>query len=151
MATMKAREWLERGRGETSSIDAMSDYWRGFNNLYAATRDRGDERNKIRNYFDQTVSSQHAQEILAVDGQALAYLLSRPVIDMRGNGRDTRPSMEAFAASADPIVKLKELFMIIYQVRCNLEHGDKSPTEDRDLALCRAAAPFVAAVVARYA
>ena len=150
-ATVKAREWLERGHGATSPIDALTDYWRGFNNLYATKRVKGDERNKIRNYLDQTVSSQQAREILAVDDQALAYLLSRPVIDMRGNGRDTRRSMEAFTSSVDPVVKLNELFMIIYQIRCNLEHGDKSPTEDRDLALCRASAPFVAAVIARYA
>ncbi len=148
---MIAREWLERGRGAASPIDAVTDYWRGFNNLYAAARNRGDERTKIRTYLVNTVSSQDAQEILAVDGQALAYLLSRPVINMQGPGQDTLPAMEAFAASADSKVKLAELFMIIYQVRCNLEHGDKSPTVERDNDLCRASAPFVAAVVERYA
>jgi len=147
--TATAREWLERGRAATSPIDAVTDYWRGFNNLYAAARYRVDERTRIRTYLARTVSSQDAQEILAVDGQAIAYLLSQPVIDMRGTGLNTLPAMEAFAASTDSKEKLAELFMIIYQVRCNLEHGDKSPTLERDVDLCRASAPFVAAVVKR--
>jgi hypothetical protein len=148
---MIAREWLERGRKAKSPIDAVTDYWRGFNNLYAAARSIGDERTKIRAYLTHTVSDQDAQEILAVDEQALAYLLSKPVMDMRGTGRDTHREMESFTASREPNVKLAELFMIIYQVRCNLEHGNKSPTAERDKDLCRASAPFVAAVVERYA
>lgn len=150
-AKVIAREWLERGRKAASPIDAVTDYWRGFNNLYAAARSRVDERTKITTYLAHTVSDRDAQEILTVDGQALAYLLSQPVIDMRGTGRDTLPAMEAFAAATEPKAKLAELFMIIYQVRCNLEHGDKSPTVERDNDLCRASAPFVAAVVERYA
>lgn len=151
MAVTIAREWLKRGRGAASPIDAVTDYWRGFNNLYAAARNKGDERTKIRAYLANIVSSQDAQEILAVNDQALAYLLSRPVIDMRGTGRNSLPAMEAFATTDDSKIKLAELFMIIYQVRCNLEHGDKSPTVERDNDLCRASAPFVAAVVERYA
>ena len=148
---MIAREWLERGYQAISPIDAFTDFWRGFNNLYAAARNRDIERNKIRMYLDQAVSSNDAQEILGVDDPALEYLLSRPVVDMRGTGRDTLPAIEAFVTATSPKVKLVELFMIIYQVRCNLEHGDKSPTVDRDINLCRACAPFVAAVIDRYA
>lgn len=149
--TVIAREWLERGNKATSSIDAFTDYWRGFNNLYAAARNRDAERNNIRRYLGQTVQEHVAREIITVDFKALEYLLSCPVIDMRGAGRDTLPAIETFIATLAPKVKLAELFMIIYQVRCNLEHGDKSPTVDRDIALCRACAPFVAAVVDRFA
>ena len=148
-ATVRAREWLELGHVSTSSIDKVTNYWRGFNALYAAKRSDKDERTKIRNYLEQTFSTLDAQEVLAVDDKALTILLSREVIDMRGNGRDTLPAMKEFDASSDPIRKLAELFMVIYQVRCNLEHGDKSPTDKRDTDLCRASAPFVAAVLDR--
>lgn len=149
---MTAREWLQRGISAVSPIDALADYWRAFNNLYAATRSNGAERTKIRSYLNQAVSDEIATEVLAVDDESLAVLLARPVTDMRGGGRDTNPAIEAFATTAsNQKEKLIALFMIIYQVRCNLEHGDKSPTATRDLALCKASAVFVAAVVERCA
>lgn len=151
MTSIIAQEWLERGRSAASDIGALTDYWRGFNNLYAAERIRNDECTKIRTYLTNVVSSPDAQQILDLDKSALAYLLSCPVIDMRGTGKDTQEAIEAFDASVDPKMKLVELFIIIYQVRCNLEHWDKSPTAERDNKLCRASAPFVAAVVQRYA
>jgi hypothetical protein len=55
--------------------------------------------------------------------------------------------MEQFAEAATELEKLVALFMVIYQVRCNFEHGQKSPSRGRDEALCTAACPFVAKVV----
>jgi len=66
---------------------------------------------------------------------------------MRGNGRNTAKHIQAFQAGNTSLGKLKELFMIIYQVRCNLEHGQKSPSRDRDVELCRSARPLVDRVV----
>ena len=66
---------------------------------------------------------------------------------MRGKGRDTAPNMEAFNTAADSMRKLDELFMVIYQVRCNLEHGQKSPNRGRDVLLYQCAAPIVAEVI----
>src|SRR6185369_2494101 len=40
-----------------------------------------------------------------------------------------------------------ESLMLIYQVRCNFEHGQKSPSRARDEALCEAACPFMSGVV----
>jgi hypothetical protein len=66
---------------------------------------------------------------------------------MRGNGKDTTPNIQAFNAAADSTTRLEELFMVIYQVRCNLEHGQKSPSRERDLLLCECAAPIVAGTI----
>lgn len=49
---------------------------------------------------------------------------------MRGNGKDTTPYIHAFEFATDALAKLKEIFMVIYQVRCNLEHGQKSPSSE---------------------
>lgn len=144
---MPAREWLKRGRAAQSPIDSFTDFWRGFNNLYGPTRGPT-ELARIRAFLAARVSSADAAPILANHPRQVAYLLSQPVIDMRGNGRDTAAAIANFAASHDPQVKLCELFAIIYQVRCNLEHGQKSPTVDRDVRLCESSAPIVAAVVA---
>ena len=70
---------------------------------------------------------------------------------MRGNGRDTSANIQAFNAATDSLAKLQEVFMVIYQVRCNLEHGQKSPSRERDIQLCQAASPLVAHIVGRNA
>jgi hypothetical protein len=138
---MKARAWLARGRGR-EPIDALTDFWRGFNNLFAG--EKGQERSKIRSLLEGKLTGESAQALLERHGREMEYLLSQPIIDMRGNGRDTSPQIKIFHASKDPVERVVQLFLIIYQVRCNLEHGQKSPDRERDLRLCASAAPLVA-------
>ena len=109
------------------------------------------ERNNIKTFLNQNISEAEAEEILHAHADEIAYLLSQPVIDMRGNGKDTKPNIEAFNAATDYLTKLKELFLVIYQVRCNLEHGQKSPGRERDVHLCQSASPLVAHVAGRNA
>ena len=144
---MSAREWLTRGVAALSPIDAFTDYWRGFNNLYGSIP--GNELSKIRSFLTANVPPAAATTMLTAHPVQVAYLLSQPVIDMRGTGRDAADAIAAFHASTDPLAKLCEVFAVIYQVRCNLQHGQKSPTVDRDVRLCECSAPLTAAVVAR--
>jgi hypothetical protein len=143
---MSAHEWLKRGKAAHSPIDAFTDFWRGFNNLYGLTDGRT-ELARIQAFLTANISAVAAALILANHPQQVTYLLSQPIIDMRGNGRDTAAAIAAFAANTDAQIKLGELFAVIYQIRCNLEHGQKSPTDDRDVRLCECSAPIVAAVV----
>jgi hypothetical protein len=144
---MKAREWLERGKRAADPINALSDFWRGFNHVFFPLA--GDnEKAKIRKLLIATISEQKAQAILAENAQGVEVLLAQPVIDMRGNGRNTKPNIDAFKATGDSLGKLQEIFMMIYQIRCNLEHGQKSPSRERDVQLCEASSPIVAAVLA---
>jgi hypothetical protein len=145
---MKAREWLERGRQQTNPIDAFTDFWRAFNHLFSSVGN-GHECDKIKLFLGQQLSEAQAKEILQNNAASVSYLLSQPVIDMRGNGKNTMQNIQAFGMAVDSLAKLKELFMVIYQVRCNLEHGQKSPSIDRDIMLCQSAAPLVAYVVNR--
>lgn len=146
---MPAREWLNRGKTAQSPIDAFTDFWRGFNNLYGQTPGPT-ELARLQAFLAARVSPAAAAPILANHSGQIVYLVSQPVIDMRGNGRDTSDAIAAFAATHDAQVKLCKLFAVIYQVRCNLEHGQKSPTVDRDVRLCECSAPIVAAVVAQF-
>lgn len=143
---MKAREWLDRGRQTTDPLDAFTCFWRAFNNLYSPIG-QGQERDKIKIFLHQQLSEAQAMEILQSNADGVSYLLSQPVIDMRGTGKNTMPNIQAFCIAVDSHAKLQELFMIIYQVRCNLEHGEKSPSRERDIKLCESAAPLVAYVV----
>lgn len=143
---MKAREWFVRGNETTDPVEAFANYWRGFNNLYFAVGN-GIERDKIRLILSQSISLAQADEMLQANASGISYLLSQPVIDMRGNGKDTTLYIHAFEVATDALAKLKEVFMVIYQVRCNLEHGQKSPSSERDIQLCQYASPLVAQVV----
>lgn len=146
---MKANEWYERGQQANAPIDALTNFWRGFNNLFFLAH--GDsEREKIRSFITAKLSIDKAQEILDGHLPEIEYLLSEPVIDMRGNGKDTGSNIRAYHNTANPIEKLSELFMVIYQVRCNLEHGQKSPNNTRDNELCRCASTIVARIVSIY-
>lgn len=143
---MKAQEWLQRSRETEDPIDGFSNVWRAFNNLYYPVNGAR-ERAKILRYLEENVEEELAEELLAEQEKEVNYLLGEPVVDMRGNGRNTAHYIEAFQAGNTCLDKLKELFMIIYQVRCNLEHGQKSPFRDRDVELCRSARLLVELVV----
>lgn len=141
---MKAREWLGRGESATDPFDALSNYWRGFNNLFAG---RGQERELISAFLRSQIDEPFAQNLIDAQAKGANVLMQQPVVDMRGNGRDTSPYIDQYDIAETAIEKLVALFMVIYQVRCNFEHGQKSPSRDRDRELCRAACPFVAALV----
>ncbi len=93
------------------------------------------------------MSEETAKELIDGHQKEIAYLISQPVVDMRGNGRDTEESINEYNSSGDNLERLKALFKIIYQVRCNLEHGQKSPTRERDIELCSSSWPLVAEIV----
>lgn len=143
---MKAREWLEQGNQRENPTDAFSNYWRGFNNLFYPCGP-GRERDKIDRYISENITEEQSEEILQSFSDELEYLLSEPVIDMRGNGRDTAQNINSYNETESSLTKLKELFMVIYQVRCNLEHGQKSPNRERDIRLCKCSLPFIARVL----
>lgn len=144
---MKAREWLDRGNQEVDPFDSFSNYWRGFNNLYFGVGN-GPERDKIKEFLSQNIPEAEVAKILQIHANKISFLLSQPVLDMRGNGRNTAGNIQAFNNVNSQLSKLKEVLMVIYQVRCNLEHGQKSPNRDRDIQLCQAASPLVAYIVA---
>jgi hypothetical protein len=146
VAKVKAREWHDRGKRADDPIDAFSNFWRAFNNLYSPLH-ANQERDKIRLLLGKQISEAKAQELITAHAVGVDYLISQPVIDMRGKGHDTKPNIKAFHAGTASLGRLQELFMIIYQVRCNLEHGQKSPKRKRDIELCQYAGPIVAAVV----
>jgi hypothetical protein len=143
---MKAREWHERGARAEDPFDALSNFWRGFNNLFF-TAGNGAERQKITAFLQGNVSEAGAVRLLSEYADCVDYLLSEPVIDMRGNGKDTAPNIAAFKAATTSLEKLEHVLMVVYQVRCNLEHGQKSPNRERDAELCRRSAPIIAALV----
>lgn len=147
---MKAREWLERGLNHDDPIDCLYNCWMGFNNLYGAYH-TGSERNAIKALIDAKVEAAFAQALLDNHKPEIDCFMSRPVIDMRGNRRSSQRDINNYNTSNCPLSKLKSILMVIYQVRCNLVHGEKSPSRVRDVELCKNSWPFVAELVDKYA
>ena len=147
---MKARKWLARSQSTADPFNGLTEVWRGFNNLFYPAQGR-DEREKIKAFIISKLSADDALAVLDKHKKGITYLLSKPVVDMRGNGKDTSQNIQTFHATTDPIENVVELFLVIYQVRCNLEHGQKSPDRARDAELCSSASPIVANVVGLYA
>ncbi|HDY88992.1 MAG TPA: hypothetical protein ENH82_12875 [bacterium] len=143
---MKVSEWLKRGMETKDPVDKLSNLWRGFNNLYSP-ENGGSERNKIKNYLSNKITEEYASKIINECNENIAYLLFQPVIDMRGNGQNTERDIYAFKSAKSELEKLKSLFLIIYQVRCNLEHGQKSPSQERDVVLCMHSSSIVTKVL----
>ncbi|MFC3203204.1 hypothetical protein ACFOEW_15440 [Alteromonas oceani] len=141
---MKAQEWLERGNQEQDPFNAFSNYWRGFNHLFSGN---GRERDLIKAYLRNSIDEQTAADLLNRYSQESQILVNTAVLDMRGNGRSTQRYQSQFSSAVTEINKLIALFMIIYQVRCNLEHGQKSPSRARDRQLCQASCPYIARVI----
>lgn len=145
---MKAYEWYERGIQASDPIDAFSNFWRGFNNLYAPMRTRNEsETETIQTLLQNSICEERASHLLSAHASCIDYLLSEPVINMRDNGKDTAPNIAAFMVATSSLVKLKEVVIVVYQVRCNLEHGQKSPSRMRDVHLCQCAAPIIAELI----
>ena len=143
---MKAKEWLARGHEAENPIDAFNNLWIAFNNLFYP-QNGGSEREKIKNYLTSNISDSVAHEILKKYNEEICYLIYQPVVDMRGNGRDTQVDIDSYRDSDKAIDKLKSIFMIVYQVRCNLIHGQKSPSRNRDVELCANSFGIVSDVV----
>jgi hypothetical protein len=145
-AIVKAHEWYERGNSSADPIDAFSNYWRAFNNLYSPGR-KGQEREKIVAFLRGSITEERAALLLSANADCVNYLVSKPTVDMRGNGKDTGPNIAAYNSATTAFAKLEQLLLVVYQVRCNLEHGQKSPTRQRDVKLCKCSAPIVAALI----
>lgn len=147
---MKALEWLDRGLNHDDPMDCLNSCWMGFNNLYSAHLSNS-EIETIKQFIDANVDVDTAQKLIDNHQTEISYLMSRPIIDMRGNGRNSQRDIDSYNSSDCPLAKLKSILIFIYQVRCNLMHGQKSPSRERDVELCKHSWPFVAELVYKYA
>lgn len=145
---MKAREWFDKGEHEEDVFNSFFHFWQAFNSIYHDQK-KSAERIKINNFFNNNFSEQIAIDILENHSPEIDLLLSSPIIDMNTQAKDTSENISAFYATDNSLDKLQQLFMIIYQVRCNLVHGQKSPSRKRDLDLCKSATPILKDVLSR--
>lgn len=149
--------WFDMGQnkeGDTSSDLAFRfiAYWIAFNAFYGHGNPKQTEKDQIKKCIENN-KTLLAHLINLDTDQALSVFKNDPVYSMRGGARggtanteqqskDDKFSQELHHAFCDLnrsyIERLKALMLTIYQVRCNMFHGSKSPYPERNYELVKA-------------
>lgn len=150
-----------------SSVFQFMAYWMAFNCLYSGNTSDC-ERKQIEDYIEKCDQTLQAFNAFSAT-QNIKEILSKPVVDTRydifgskysslkgdeavqflqqqSNDRN-RISFERSIRNysnlklcQNTIIGRTALLLTIYQIRCNLFHGDKNPMNDRDCMLVKEAA-----------
>lgn len=127
--------------------------WIAFNSLYRAYFN-GSECDRLMSCVTASVSDAVAENILAELDSDIRFYVSLPPGDMRWLGHPTRfrarttADLQAVRDTSRPArERLAYLVAAVYQVRCNLFHGDKNPADFRNHELIRAGDRILSAVL----
>jgi hypothetical protein len=118
--------------------------WAAFNCIYGESDNRFFERDRVMQTVQVHINDIDSLEVIDQTTEASARILDTPPADMRKDATDLnfRAQTQALArtygdADRSGRERLSALLGVIYQVRCNLLHGDKDPDDERDMALVR--------------
>ncbi len=139
-----AHTWLKKAEAENDAFDRFISLWFAFNALYNEFYER-DERRAIRDFiWNRFPSDRYKKRIeTLLQSESAIFFKNRRIRNLRSSSSeqndrwwDTRENIERFTNKEYMVNKrLCELLMIVYQVRCNLFHGDKvySYSSDEDI------------------
>lgn len=130
------REWFERAEQCNDDIDKFICYYIAFNHLYGAEVDYEAKKvgeldlihKCVRKYMQQ---GYNPYEYISSESE-----LMKGVQSQRYKSKKTR-------ATRLRRLDIKELFTSIYYVRCNLFHGAKSMSNDRNIELIKDSWPIL--------
>ncbi|NMC99835.1 MAG: hypothetical protein GYA62_08955 [Bacteroidales bacterium] len=158
-----AKAWYDKAKKEFETngdvFDRFIYLWFSFNILYSQHFEN-DERNAIKNFVDndylKIVSNATINDILS--SEAAMYFYSRIIKNMRyikfkvsNEWVTTRKNNEILKNKVYHIHgRLKNLLMILYQVRCNLFHGDKMYLRESDTEVVTYAANALEKILGKY-
>jgi hypothetical protein len=131
-----------RERGIPGGQEFIQD-WVSFNACYNAAGGKS-ERDRVTNIIREYIAPGEATQLLQNLASAVEYFSRLPPGDDRRaahNPNFRRQSTEDLQVvndvSATPVERLARLMSVVYQVRCNLMHGDKDPDSKRDRELVK--------------
>jgi hypothetical protein len=135
--------WL--GVATTGAFDISNPFlrfvaaWMAFNAVYDDGSAQGSEWGRIARYVAENRLNSHHQMLLAHSGysEAVNTLAEDGVGDDRTGTRRT----------IDDVRDMLQVLRCVYQVRCNLLHGGKHPTNPRDRDLCHASYVITASLL----
>jgi hypothetical protein len=147
-STEVARSWLEKSLREEDPYNRFVFLWIAFNALYNRSSCDND-RAAIRSFLsDQALGLRRRQIEYILQHHAVRFFATRVIRDCRGGGGDTATdAVRLQSARLPPHQRLSSLSMILYQVRCNLFHGDKLYERDADRIVVQNAADALTTVL----
>jgi len=151
MPQQGARSWLSHAASSQDDFDRFMALWIALNALYSEYQTES-ERRAIREFVfsdEYRLSDQQMRGIL--DHPGAHYFKTRTVRDVRGTGSDTAEDAAVLGNTRlPPKPRLKALLMVLYQVRCNLFHGNKTFGRDSDTDVISKASGVLEYIVKAY-
>lgn len=131
-----AKEAIEIIRGIDDRTNAFIRHWIGYNALYNAFP--GSERERLMACIEAGITDEQAAFLLSSLNDELRFYASLPPGNMRLGAthpefrrRATLDMRFAEDQTLHPTRRLAHLMAAVYQVRCNLFHGQKRPQDSR--------------------
>lgn len=140
---LTGNDCTEQDLAARTSAQEFIGRWIGFNTIYRV-HPGATERDRLMECVRGMLTGLDAGRILSELDPAIAYLGSRPPGNMRYRASDpefrARTSKDmgvAQDASRPAVERLAHLIAVVYQIRCNLFHGQKGLASSRDRRLVR--------------
>lgn len=154
-----AMSWLKKAENEHDVFDKFVSLWFVLNALYNeffSSSERYAIKEFIDHKYNQRVNNTKIKQLLSDTN--VTFFKHRIIRDIRGNlnnsgsyREDTKENARILSGSDYPVNRrLKELLMILYQVRCNLFHGDKMYNRESDMTVISSAANVLMIVLKEY-
>lgn len=134
------RAWIRRGDQTRDEFDKFLCYWIAFNGLYSYVSGKTQDSVALTAIKKSSHFRRIFSDIVTEDGSSLKRLkaLSPPVRDARNYKKPPKVIVNN---------TLSEVIDALYQVRCNLFHGNKEENSQRDRQVIRASVPMLRDIV----
>lgn len=125
-------KWIDKSKHEEDNFDKFVYGFFALNAMYSVYYE-GDERRAIKDLFYDSVDMHYSEYRAIMDAPEFEYFCNRPAIKnckydpnrddpgRRDTSRDTAKLLDRSTRSSN-----RAMLMILYQIRCNLFHGNKS-------------------------
>ena len=142
-------KWIEKSKNEEDNFDKFVYGFFALNAMYSIYYD-GNERQAIKDLFDQSISAHYEEYRKILYTPEYEYFCKRPPIKNckydpnkefsgpRDTSRDTAKLLDMNPRSSN-----RAMLMILYQIRCNLFHGNKSFGDFNDQEIMKNAAELL--------
>ena len=133
------RRWFEKSSENSNSFDAFISLWISFNAFYASKKGIRSEQNQLHNIKDRY--KKLFSDFVSSNGKQFEDF--KTYIENKGQNpgfiQDMRVSseQEEYKKRYLNITSLCEYLDCLYQVRCNLFHGNKALNDSQDEKLVR--------------
>ncbi len=135
-------------------VSDFRDNWLAVQAYSTAYESGGDQRSTIIDAIESSLSEESCQTILTEFENDVQYLHTSPVGDLRFDHEDerfyrngSRDIQTVLNTDNSSQLRLANLVCVVYQIRCNLDHGHKELTTSRSQKLFDIGNRVISAVI----